>query len=70
MTRAAVKCRWCGQEIQPGRLGPVPKYCRRSCRQRAYEMRKLVRLIGHRDGMTVTCASDMAAKDQPAGGAA
>jgi hypothetical protein len=36
-------CRHCGREFTaPSRRrpGPVPRYCGRSCRQRAYELRR------------------------------
>jgi len=33
-------CQWCASPItRTGSRGPVPTYCRRSCRQRAYEAR-------------------------------
>ncbi|QKT07350.1 hypothetical protein HUN08_09220 [Gordonia sp. X0973] len=37
-----VACAWCGREIVDATtLGRRRKYCRRSCRQRAYEQRTL-----------------------------
>lgn len=35
-------CRWCGKPTAPGRRGPVPEYCSRGHRQRAYEARREV----------------------------
>lgn len=34
-------CKWCGQPTAPGSRGPVPEYCSRGHRQRAYEARQL-----------------------------
>ncbi|GED97977.1 hypothetical protein [Gordonia crocea] len=36
-----VACAWCGREIEDSTLGRRRKYCRQSCRQRAYEQRTL-----------------------------
>lgn len=33
-------CAWCGAEIRQSGIGRSKDYCRRSCRQRAYESRK------------------------------
>ncbi|MDX2872135.1 hypothetical protein PV443_44595 [Streptomyces scabiei] len=33
-------CAWCGGEIRQSGIGRSKDYCRRSCRQRAYEARK------------------------------
>jgi len=32
-------CRWCGRDVSDAGLGRRRQYCRRSCRQRAYEQR-------------------------------
>jgi hypothetical protein len=32
-------CRWCGRDVSDAALGRRRQYCRRSCRQRAYEQR-------------------------------
>lgn len=32
-------CRWCGRDVADGELGRRRRYCRQSCRQRAYEQR-------------------------------
>ena len=34
-------CTWCGREIVESERGRRRKYCKRSCRQRAYEQRSL-----------------------------
>lgn len=36
-----VTCVWCGREIADSAAGRRRKYCRQSCRQRAYEQRTL-----------------------------
>lgn len=33
-------CAWCGATFRPGTIGRAAVYCRRSCRQRAYEARR------------------------------
>ncbi|MEO6881939.1 MAG: hypothetical protein ABI181_13470 [Mycobacteriaceae bacterium] len=38
-TRAAV-CAWCGREVVDTALGRRRRYCKQSCRQRAYEQRQ------------------------------
>lgn len=35
-------CAWCGREIQANNRGRPKKYCRQSCKQRAYEQRNKV----------------------------
>jgi hypothetical protein len=42
---ASVECAHCGREFTPApraRPGARPRYCGRTCRQRAYELRKAV----------------------------
>ena len=36
-------CQWCGREIADAGLGRPRRYCRQSCRQRAYEQRAAVK---------------------------
>ncbi len=36
-------CRWCGREVAAGGLGRRRRYCRQSCRQRAYEQRAQIK---------------------------
>ena len=44
-------CEWCLEEFDaPHRHGPKPKFCRPSHRQRAYEARRLSRLIREAGG--------------------
>jgi hypothetical protein len=35
-------CRWCGRDVTDAGMGRRRQYCRRSCRQRAYEQRALI----------------------------
>ncbi|MBK6670164.1 MAG: hypothetical protein IPG46_11045 [Actinobacteria bacterium] len=35
-----VMCRWCGRPVASAPIGRPRAYCRRSCRQRAYESRR------------------------------
>lgn len=37
--RRSAACAWCGREVVTEGPGRTRKYCRRSCRQRAYESR-------------------------------
>jgi len=38
--RVLSSCSWCGREIADSEVGRRRRYCRQSCRQRAYENRK------------------------------
>ena len=44
MTRRvrAQPCRWCGRDVADAGMGRRRQYCRRSCRQRAYEQRAAI----------------------------
>lgn len=39
MDRRRQPCRWCGREVGDAGTGRRRRYCRQSCRQRAYEQR-------------------------------
>lgn len=39
--RRPYSCAWCGRSMVDSELGRRRKYCKRSCRQRAYEQRAL-----------------------------
>ncbi|MEV6536659.1 hypothetical protein [Streptomyces sp. NPDC051639] len=42
-------CAWCGGTIQQSGIGRSKDYCRRSCRQRAYEQRETEKeILKHR----------------------
>ena len=38
--RVLSSCSWCGRQIAESEVGRRRRYCRQSCRQRAYEHRK------------------------------
>ncbi|MDV8000185.1 hypothetical protein R4P08_02880 [Rhodococcus sp. IEGM 1408] len=38
--RGEASCAWCGRPVTEGDTGRRRRYCRRSCRQRAYEQRQ------------------------------
>ena len=44
-----VRCQWCGNPVEYSGRGRKPKYCSRSCRQRAYEQRHEGRGVGISD---------------------
>lgn len=41
-SRRTYACAWCGSAVADSDMGRRRKYCKRSCRQRAYEQRALV----------------------------
>jgi hypothetical protein len=40
------RCAWCGKPFKLGTVGRRATYCGRSCRQRAYEMRREAKRFG------------------------
>ncbi|WP_137724188.1 hypothetical protein [Prescottella subtropica] len=42
-SRTSVSCAWCGRDVAPTGLGRRRRYCRQSCRQRAYEQRNTLK---------------------------
>lgn len=42
-SRRPESCVWCGREVAAGGIGRRRRYCRQSCRQRAYEQRNAVK---------------------------
>jgi hypothetical protein len=41
-----IVCAWCGRKFErKNPKGPIPRYCRQGCRQRAYEDRRLNRRL-------------------------
>lgn len=42
-SRKPVSCVWCGREVAAVGIGRRRRYCRQSCRQRAYEQRNAVK---------------------------
>jgi len=68
-TDGAKLCAWCGDAIRQSGVGRSRDYCRRSCRQRAYEQRKTaeitrrnVLLIRHE--LTKELASSNSSRDE------
>ncbi|MFD4293256.1 hypothetical protein ACFWPA_00585 [Rhodococcus sp. NPDC058505] len=43
MSRRLESCVWCGREVPDAGVGRRRRYCRQSCRQRAYEQRSAVK---------------------------
>ncbi|OZF44415.1 hypothetical protein CH293_23160 [Rhodococcus sp. 14-2470-1b] len=42
-SRRVHACAWCGRDVADGGMGRRRRYCRQSCRQRAYEHRSAVK---------------------------
>lgn len=42
-SRKPVACAWCGRDVAAAGIGRRRRYCRQSCRQRAYEQRNAVK---------------------------
>ncbi|CAM2889059.1 FCS-type domain-containing protein [Prescottella defluvii] len=42
-SRRPESCVWCGRAVAPAGIGRRRRYCRQSCRQRAYEQRNAVK---------------------------
>lgn len=51
--QAELPCQWCGRPVVQPDSGRRRKYCRRSCRQRAYEHRQWAKQIGIPEGSLV-----------------
>lgn len=63
MSRRLLSCLWCGREIVESEAGRRRRYCRQSCRQRAYEHRSNLKGTGiPTDSVVLSAqeASDMA----------
>jgi hypothetical protein len=58
--RVLSSCRWCGREIADSDLGRRRRYCRQSCRQRAYEHRKGLEGSGIPEDAVVLSAQEAA----------
>ncbi|MBJ8345551.1 hypothetical protein [Antrihabitans sp. YC2-6] len=43
MPRRPQSCLWCGREVSESEAGRRRRYCRQSCRQRAYEHRSAIK---------------------------
>jgi len=54
-------CLWCGREVLNTPIGRRRRYCKPSCRQRAYEQRQLLRGTSFPDDAVVLTAAELAA---------
>ncbi|MGW1738540.1 hypothetical protein ACWCPQ_06965 [Nocardia sp. NPDC001965] len=61
MSRRLESCLWCGREIVDAEAGRRRRYCRQSCRQRAYEHRNNVKGTGIPADSVVLSAAEAAA---------
>ncbi|WP_156960018.1 hypothetical protein [Nocardia sp. BMG51109] len=55
-----LSCLWCGREIADSEVGRRRRYCRQSCRQRAYEHRKSLEGTGIPEDSVVLSAQEAA----------
>ncbi|MFD6161066.1 hypothetical protein ACFWF7_13570 [Nocardia sp. NPDC060256] len=55
-----LSCLWCGREIVESEAGRRRRYCRQSCRQRAYENRNSLKGTGIPDDSVVLSAQEAA----------
>lgn len=58
--RGEASCAWCGRPVNEGGTGRRRRYCRRSCRQRAYEQRRSLRMQELPEGTVVLTESESA----------
>lgn len=59
--RKPESCLWCGRPVPDAGVGRRRRYCRRSCRQRAYEQRALTRGTGLPEDAVVLSAEEAVA---------
>ncbi|WP_431777004.1 hypothetical protein [Streptomyces cucumeris] len=64
----ASPCAWCGRPVRQSGTGRPREYCRRSCRQRAYEERQIQQRIAVANQAALAIARDkqLAAADAAA----
>ncbi|ATL67735.1 hypothetical protein IU500_32360 [Nocardia terpenica] len=58
--RRVQSCLWCGRQVDESELGRRRRYCRQSCRQRAYEHRKGLEGTGIPEDAVVLSAAEAA----------
>ena len=58
--RGEASCAWCGRPVDEGGTGRRRRYCRRSCRQRAYEQRRSLRMQDLPEGTVVLTENESA----------
>ncbi|RRQ27328.1 MULTISPECIES: hypothetical protein [Nocardiaceae] len=61
MSRRAHACEWCGREVADSGMGRRRRYCRQSCRQRAYEHRSAVKGTSIAEDAVVLSADEASA---------
>ncbi|MGZ6789886.1 MAG: hypothetical protein ACXVGQ_08130 [Mycobacteriaceae bacterium] len=54
-------CLWCGREVAETPIGRRRRYCKPSCRQRAYEQRQLLKGTSFPDDAVVLTAEEVTA---------
>ena len=60
MPRRPQSCLWCGREVADSETGRRRRYCRQSCRQRAYEQRSAIKVSSFPDDVVVLTAQEAA----------
>jgi hypothetical protein len=60
MSRRLLACLWCKREIAESEAGRRRRYCRQSCRQRAYEHRNSLKGTGIPEDSVVLSAQEAA----------
>ncbi|GAA3519062.1 hypothetical protein [Dietzia aurantiaca] len=58
--RGEASCAWCGRPVDEGSTGRRRRYCRRSCRQRAYEQRRSLLMQDLPEGTIVLTETESA----------
>ena len=58
--RGEASCAWCGRPVDEVGTGRRRRYCRRSCRQRAYEQRRSLRMQDLPEGTVVLTEAESA----------
>ena len=53
------RCEWCGRRLAPATVGRPRRYCRRSCRQRAYESRRRSSELGLGDDELIVTRNEL-----------
>ena len=63
-TDSAKLCAWCGEPVRQSGVGRSKDYCRRSCRQRAYEQRQVEKQLAAHRRLWEHTASDSSRDDR------
>lgn len=61
VTRKLDPCLWCGRPVPVVETGRRRRYCRQSCRQRAYEQRSILRQVAIPEDSTILTADEASA---------